>query len=211
VVGHRCDDTQISQISRHNGEIALVVERAQPGCFELVNFGTTTLSNRKTLSEKQPSGPQRGDAWADLNGNGTTDLIYADSTSVPRIQAVDIGRLINSGSIPNTLIAITNGIGRITLIGYQPSTSFALADAAEGKSMAGSMPFPVQVVASLTNLDSLGHQYVSRFRYHNGYYDPARKAIPRVLLASSKSMSVISRANPGHTFLVRHRPAPMNP
>jgi len=30
--------------------------------------------------------------------------------------AVDIGRLINSGSIPNTLIAITNGIGRITLI-----------------------------------------------------------------------------------------------
>ena len=27
----------------------------------------------------------------------------------------------------------------------------------------------------MTNLDSLGHQYVSQFRYHDGYYDPVEK------------------------------------
>ena len=36
-------------------------------------------------------------------------------------------------------------------------------------------PFPVQVVAAVTNLDSLGHQYVTQFSYHNGYYDPVEK------------------------------------
>ena len=27
----------------------------------------------------------------------------------------------------------------------------------------------------MTNLDSLGHQYVTQFRYHDGYYDPVEK------------------------------------
>jgi hypothetical protein len=31
------------------------------------------------------------------------------------------------------------------------------------------------VVAAVTNLDSLGHQYVTRFRFHDGYYDPIQK------------------------------------
>ena len=37
------------------------------------------------------------------------------------------------------------------------------------------MPFPVSVVAKVTTLDSLGHSYETRFRYHNGYYDPIEK------------------------------------
>ena len=76
---------------------------------------------------------------------------------------------------PNVLTAITNGIGRVTLIGYAPSTRFALEDAAAGHAWPDVMPFPVSVVAGVTNLDSLGHQYASQFRYHDGYYDPVEK------------------------------------
>jgi hypothetical protein len=113
--------------------------------------------------------------WADLNGNGTTDLIYADRDSSPRIRAVDLGELLNCGATPNVLASISNGIGHVTLVSYTPSTTFALEDAAAGRPWSDPMPFPVQVVASVTNLDSLGHRYVTRFRYHDGYYDPEEK------------------------------------
>ena len=37
------------------------------------------------------------------------------------------------------------------------------------------MPNPISVVSSVTNSDSLGHQYVTQFRYHDGYYEPTEK------------------------------------
>src|SRR5262249_27444573 len=51
----------------------------------------------------------------------------------------------------------------------------ALADAAAGHPWPDLMPNPVQVVASMTTSDSLGHDYVMQFRYHNGYYDAGEK------------------------------------
>ena len=62
---------------------------------------------------------------------------------------MDLGQLINGGSAP-TCSRISNGIGRVTTIGYKPSTEFALSDAAGGP-VAGLMPFPVTVVATVTN------------------------------------------------------------
>src|SRR4029453_10645439 len=76
---------------------------------------------------------------------------------------------------PNVLTAISNGIGRVTLIGYAPSTQFALDDAAAGHAWTNIMPNPVTVVASVTNLDSLGHSYITKFHYHEGYYDATEK------------------------------------
>jgi RHS repeat-associated protein len=160
-----------------DGLADLVLERAALGeLWYWVNLGNYTFSTRKRITDMPTVlSPTAVTRWADLNGNGTTDLIYADFTSVPRIQTVDIGRLINGAPVPNTLTAISNGIGRVTLIGYLPSTSFSVADAAAGSPWPDPMPFPVQVVSAVTNLDSLGHQYVTQFHYHNGYYDPIEK------------------------------------
>ena len=93
----------------------------------------------------------------------------------PRIQSVDLGQVLGSVAPPKTLVAISNGLGRVTLIGYQPSTTFARADAEAGQPWTNLMPLSVSVVAAATNFDSLGHQYVSRFSYHQGYYDPGEK------------------------------------
>jgi RHS repeat-associated protein len=155
----------------------LVLERAAPGeLWYWINLGNYTFSRRKTLTDLPTvTSDQTVIRWVDINGNGTTDLVYADSASEPHLQAVDLGRLLNVESGPNILTVISNGIGGVTLIGYLPSTHFAIADAAAGSPWPDRMPLPVQVVSAITNLDSLGHQYVTRFRYHDGYYDPVEK------------------------------------
>jgi hypothetical protein len=160
-----------------DGLVDLVVERAAPGeCWYWLNLGNYQLSSQKTITGLPLAvGIGAVVRWADLNGNGTTDLIYADREGVPRIQSVDLGELLGGGNAPKTMLAITNGIGRVTLIGYRPSTAFALADAATGQPWTNLMPLSVSLVAAVTNLDSLGHQYLTRFQYHQGYYDPVEK------------------------------------
>jgi RHS repeat-associated protein len=174
-------DTQIAQAKlmdiTGDGLADLVIERAAPGeLWYWVNLGNYTFSTRKVITGMPTGiGVNAVVRWADINGNGTTDLIYADSQSTPHIRAVDVGQLISSNLGPNLLTAISNGIGRVTFVGYASSTTFRLEDAAAGNPWPDPLPFPVQVVSAVTNLDSLGHQYVSQFSYHDGYYDPVEK------------------------------------
>jgi len=160
-----------------DGLTDLVLERAEPGqLWYWLNLGNYTFAPRKIISGMPTGlGLQPAIRWADLNGNGTTDLIYADSQSLPRLLAVDIGELL--GCVPghNVITNIANGIGRVTTIEYQPSTRFALDDAAAGHPWPDMMPFSVSVVSTVITDDSLGHQYVTRYRYHNGYYDAEEK------------------------------------
>jgi RHS repeat-associated protein len=160
-----------------DGLADLVIERAAPAeLWYWLNLGNYTLSGRKTITGL-PTGIGQNAVirWADLNGNGTVDLVYADQTSVPRLRTVDIGELMGCTPAPNTLVVISNGIGQATFVGYQPSTKLAQEDAAAGAPWRDLMPFPVSVVVGVTNLDSLGHSYVTLYRYHDGYYDPTEK------------------------------------
>ena len=175
------DDTQIAQAKlmdiTGDGLADLVIERAAPGeLWYWVNLGNYTFSTRKVITDMPTGiGANAVVRWADLNGNGTSDLIYADSQATPHIRAVDLGQLISGNLGPNLLTAISNGIGRVMLVGYASSTSFRVQDLAAGNPWPDPLPFPVQVVAAVTNLDSLGHQYVTQYGYHNGYYDPVQK------------------------------------
>ena len=49
-----------------------------------VNLGNYTLSLRKIITACPRLSGYAAIRWADLNGNGTTDLVYADSASAPR-------------------------------------------------------------------------------------------------------------------------------
>ena len=175
------DATQVAQAKltdiTGDGLADLVIERAAPGeLWYWVNLGNYTFSTRKVITDMPTDvSPTAVVRWADINGNGTTDLIYADSQYTPHIRAVEVGQLINGNLGPNLLLAASNGIGRVSLVGYASSTAYRLQDFAAGNAWTNPLPFPVQVVSAVTNLDSLGHQYVSRFTYHNGYYDPVEK------------------------------------
>jgi RHS repeat-associated protein len=156
----------------------LVIERATTDTlWYWINLGNYTFSPRKVITGMPVIVSVNAVRWADLNGNGATDLIYGDSAAGEgeRMRTVDLGDLLNCGASPNVLTAVSNGIGGVTLIGYVSSTQFSVEDAAAGRPWPDVMPFPVQVIAAITNLDSLGHHYVTRFRYHDAYYDPVEK------------------------------------
>ena len=173
---HEVERVKLTDINS-DGLADLVLDRATDGslCYWL-NLGNYSFSAKKIITDT-PGGIGANPVirWADLNGNGTTDFVYVDGASSPKLRTLDLGELLTCGSTPNSLVAISNGIGRVTLIGYQPSTKFALDDARAGQPWPDVMPFPVTVVACVTNLDSLGHEYITKFRYHGGYYDSAEK------------------------------------
>jgi RHS repeat-associated protein len=159
-----------------DGLADLVLERGAPGeCWYWLNLGNYTFTARKRITDLPSVSGATAVRWADLNGNGTTDLVYADAQSTPRIRFVELGELINGGLAPNLLMRIDNGIGRVTDISYAPSTHFALTDAAADEPWPDPLPFPVTVVTEVRVSDSLGHTYLTRFQYHDGYYDPAEK------------------------------------
>jgi RHS repeat-associated protein len=155
----------------------LVIERAAPGeLWYWINLGNRSFSRLHVIdglpNDLAPTAVVR---WADVNGNGTSDLVYADSTHPSRLLAVDVGLLIGCTPASHLLRDIENGIGRKTRLEYRPSTFFSLQDAADGWPWPDSVPFPVQVVSAVITEDSLGHSYRSEFRYHDGYYDPEEK------------------------------------
>jgi RHS repeat-associated protein len=174
------DDLQIARakLADINGDglADLVLERAAPGeCWYWLNLGNHTFDVRRIITGLPTASSGSAVRWADLNGNGTTDLIYADSSAQERLQMVELGELLSGGLAPNLLTRIANGIGRVTTLEYAPSTQFALADAAANRPWPDALPFPVTVVSAMTTSDSLGHEYVTRYRYHDGYYEPLEK------------------------------------
>jgi RHS repeat-associated protein len=200
------DDAQVAKarLTDLNGDglADLVMERASPGtCWYWLNLGNYTFSPRKTIVDLPTTISQDAAVrWADLNGNGTVDLVYADSQATPRLQAIDVGELLTGGLPPNTLTRIENGIGRVTRIEYAPSTRFALEDAAAGRPWGDPLPFPVTVVSKVSTSDSLGHEYVTQFQYHDGYYDSGEKQfrgfaeVEQIEMGDASAPTLVSRS-----------------
>jgi RHS repeat-associated protein len=173
------DDIARAKLRDINGDgfTDLVVERAAPGeLWYWLNNGNYTLDTRRVITDMPTvTSPDAAVRWADMNGNGTTDIVYADSTNLPRMQTVDLGALMGFVPAPNLLTRINNGIGRITQIEYATSSQFAIADHLAGDPWPTPLPFPVEVVSRVVNQDSLGDAYVTQFAYHDGYYDASER------------------------------------
>ena len=166
-----------------DGLVDLVVERAVVGeLWFWLNMGNYSFDVRRVIRGMPVViGADTETRWVDLNGNGTTDIVYADTEQHPqKLQMVDIGELIDCAPRPHMIKEITNGIGRITKIEYTTSTKFALED---GRDAGGNyeyswpdpLPFPIDVVSRIRTLDSLGNEYITDFQYHDGFYDPEEK------------------------------------
>ncbi|NUN95780.1 MAG: VCBS repeat-containing protein, partial [Candidatus Omnitrophica bacterium] len=162
-----------------DGLADLVVERAAPRevwCWE--NLGNRSFAERRVITDLPANfGFMVDTRWADINGNGTDDLIYADSNleNGERIRVVDIGMALNGVPCPNILSSIENGIGRRILIQHRPTTFFAALDRSEGNPWTHTVPNPTAVVHRIIVEDGLGHHYTTEIMYHEGYYDGVEK------------------------------------
>jgi RHS repeat-associated protein len=163
-----------------NGLSDLVVREA--GFRELwywINLGNGTFDQRRIVNNLPSNfSAETADVrWADINGNGTDDLVYADS-SLPngqKLRAIDIGVLINGNACPFLMETLTNGIGMRTEIEYRPSTAFAADDLRAGAPWTSPLPNPTNLVSRLRVFDGLGNDYVTEFRFHNGFYHGEEK------------------------------------
>ena len=105
---------------------------------------------------------------ADMNGNGSTDIVWSTPSAAvdQRLQYLDVVGDLR----PNLLVAVENGMGKTLQLRYT-STGAAFQEAREsGQPWATRVPFPVQVVSESILLDGLGHQYVTGYRYRDGWY-----------------------------------------
>jgi RHS repeat-associated protein len=170
-----------------DGLADLVVERAQGSdLWFWLNLGDDRFAALRTITGL-PATPNAATRFADLNGNGTTDIIYADSTAPgSRLQAVDLGELVAGTAFRNALISIDNGYGRRTAIEYRGSTDFHVDALIAGNPWTITLPVPTPLVSRVSSsigldLDGFpdegprGDVYITDYVYRDGFYDPLEK------------------------------------
>ena len=102
---------------------------------------------------------------ADMNGNGSTDIVWVGETgSVRYLELFPVrSHLMNR---------IENGLGRVTEIFYQPSVEQRALAAEQGQPWVHPLPHPMTVVARTDEYDLLSNVHeVIDFRYRDGFYD----------------------------------------
>ncbi|EFM12225.1 YD repeat protein [Paenibacillus curdlanolyticus YK9] len=110
---------------------------------------------------------------ADILGNGCQCLLFTKvSTESVKHYYYDF----SGGHKPNLLIRTDNGIGAITDISYASSVQFYMEDKRAGQRWETILPFPVHVVEQVRLTEACsGNQFVTSYKYHEGYYDPVEK------------------------------------
>ncbi len=163
----------------------LIVERADAGGLWLWwNLGTGQLSRRRTVEGIEEVSAGAKVEWADVNGNGSTDVVYSDSRlcSGRRVRAIDLGQTFDGSAHPRLLKTTDNGLGARTEIAYRSSSEFYEEARAAGNPWKVSNPNPVHVVARVEtstglDLDGVPGLDVQRadYVYRDGSYDPVRR------------------------------------
>ena len=73
------------------------------------------------------------------------------------------------GTKPHLLNRIDNSMGSVKQLSYAASPRFYLEDSAKGQPWRTTLPFPVQVVASVEEIDEIANtRQVARFDNHDG-------------------------------------------
>jgi RHS repeat-associated protein len=108
--------------------------------------------------------------FADMNGNGSTDVVWFEtgSSSVRWLE-------LNPHDKPWLLHRVTTTLGRSVEIAYRSSTDYVVAAAGTTNEWTSVAPFPVPVVAQIVEGDGLGNRYTNQFTYRNAYYDGAER------------------------------------
>lgn len=122
--------------------------------------------------------------FADILGNGTSCLVFTKIAPAP-IQywysfagerKTEDGRWVPYIK-PYLLCEINNHLGTVTAVKYRASSHYAMEDKLRGRPWPTMLPFPVQVVEEISTYDKISDiRSVTRYAWHDGYYDPLERA-----------------------------------
>ncbi|WP_295393396.1 toxin TcdB middle/N-terminal domain-containing protein [uncultured Thiodictyon sp.] len=136
------------------------------------NAGDGRFEDERLVENTPATSGKSAFRFADLDGDGSLDLLVTNEDSADPYQMVSF----NAGVHPYLLMAIRNGLGQETRIDYRSSIEDYLRDRDAGNPWSRKLPFPVQVVSRVTVRDNnSGQEYVTDYRYRDGYYDGAEK------------------------------------
>jgi RHS repeat-associated protein len=126
--------------------------------------------------------------FADMNGNGTSDVVYFDASGHTTVVELYTHR-------PNLLTRITNGIGKVLELGYGTSVEHMARDGGPS-SWLYRLPQPMATVESLATVDArTGVRQLRRVAYRDGYWDADDKqfgGFARVTVTSTGDASMES-------------------
>ncbi|MBN1959323.1 MAG: VCBS repeat-containing protein [Deltaproteobacteria bacterium] len=141
-----------------------------------LNRNGEVFDARRVLKSEDVEGiiPERTNTnvlFADMNGNGSTDIVWIDLSGNVKFLEVFPVR-------PNLLTRIENGLGKVTQITYGISVVHLVRDGGPG-AWKHPIPFAMTVVDRLEEWDALNPEIIQiiDYVYHDGFYDGKEKAL----------------------------------
>lgn len=111
-------------------------------------------------------------SFADVLGNGTSCLIFTKAEPEVRHYYYDFC----NDTKPYLLTEFDNNMGARTRVTYSSTVKQYLKDKRRGRPWVTKLFFPVHVVERVESYDELSKaKFVSRYKYHDGYYDPQER------------------------------------
>lgn len=159
-----------------DGLVDLTVVRPDSNLFGLdywLNRSGLDLDQRRAIDGLP--GIQANDSlrWADMNGNGSTDIVISNST-LPQGERNLVIDLV-PGTRPNLLTRIDNGLGLVTSLHYSTSVEQMVAAADTFEPWSQTMPISIPLVSQIVEDDPISPAYVRNIRYRDPYFDPQKQ------------------------------------
>lgn len=107
----------------------------------------------------------------DFLGNGTPCLVWSSALPTSVSSPVQYLQLTN-GVKPRLLVSIDNSMGRETHFSYSHSSRHYVRDKQAGQEWLSKLPSHLTVVDQVEVVDRISNsRFVSRYEYHDGYFD----------------------------------------
>src|SRR5690606_9517017 len=111
--------------------------------------------------------------WADMNGNGSTDILISNGTR-PAGQRLLVIDLV-PGIRPHLLERVANGLGLTIEMTYESSVDQMVRAANAGSPWTRTMPIAIPVLAKIRENDGRGTINTRAITYRDPYYDATKQ------------------------------------
>ncbi|MEO1271715.1 MAG: toxin TcdB middle/N-terminal domain-containing protein, partial [Myxococcota bacterium] len=131
-------------------------------------FAIEQFTSAEVDGELPERAPNTSVLYADMNGNGSSDIVWTDSNG--RVTFLELFPVR-----PNLLSRIENGLGSVTEVTYGTSVEHMARDGGSD-AWAHRLPHPMLVVDRIDTYDLLTDIHeITQFQYHDGFYDGIEK------------------------------------